>query len=102
MKNFTKFVADPGLSPPATPPRPPPLRHRSATGPGRAAVRAGYGRRRIRCAHARAHEALEEASDALLTREAEAVLAEAGPTVTMAELVAGLFPDPIAPAEPPA
>ncbi|GLF99313.1 hypothetical protein SYYSPA8_33470 [Streptomyces yaizuensis] len=33
----------------------------------------------------------EEAADALLAREAEAVLAEGGPTVTMAELVADLF-----------
>ncbi|MCP9958701.1 type II toxin-antitoxin system Phd/YefM family antitoxin [Streptomyces sudanensis] len=36
-------------------------------------------------------EALEEAADAVLAREAEAVLAEGGPTVTMAELLADLF-----------
>lgn len=36
-------------------------------------------------------EALEEAADVLLAREAEAVLAEGGPTVTMAELLADLF-----------
>lgn len=36
-------------------------------------------------------EALEEAADLLLAREAEAVLAENGPTVTMAELLADLF-----------
>jgi prevent-host-death family protein len=36
-------------------------------------------------------DALEEAADLLLTREAEAVLAEGGPTVTMAELLADLF-----------
>ncbi|MER6913126.1 type II toxin-antitoxin system Phd/YefM family antitoxin [Streptomyces sp. NPDC000594] len=36
-------------------------------------------------------EALEEAADVLLAREAEAVLAEDGPTVTMAELLADLF-----------
>lgn len=36
-------------------------------------------------------EALEEAADAMLTREAEAVLAEDGPTVTMAELLTDLF-----------
>ncbi|AEW94463.1 MULTISPECIES: type II toxin-antitoxin system Phd/YefM family antitoxin [Streptomycetaceae] len=36
-------------------------------------------------------EALEEAADVLLAREAEAVLTEAGPTVTMTELLAGLF-----------
>ncbi|MFD3551437.1 type II toxin-antitoxin system Phd/YefM family antitoxin [Streptomyces goshikiensis] len=35
--------------------------------------------------------ALEEAADELLSREAEAVLAEGGPTVTMAELLADLF-----------
>ncbi|MFF4290420.1 type II toxin-antitoxin system Phd/YefM family antitoxin [Streptomyces sp. NPDC001633] len=35
--------------------------------------------------------ALEEAADMLLAREAEAVLAEGGPTVTMAELLADLF-----------
>ncbi|MFF4329592.1 type II toxin-antitoxin system Phd/YefM family antitoxin [Streptomyces sp. NPDC001591] len=35
--------------------------------------------------------ALEEAADELLAREAEAVLAEGGPTVTMAELPADLF-----------
>lgn len=35
--------------------------------------------------------ALEEAADELLAREAEAVLAEGGPTVTMAELLADLF-----------
>lgn len=39
-------------------------------------------------------EALEEAADVLLAREAEAVLAEGGPTVTMAELLADLFPNP--------
>ncbi|MFI9816277.1 type II toxin-antitoxin system Phd/YefM family antitoxin [Saccharothrix variisporea] len=37
--------------------------------------------------------ALEEAADELLAREAEAVLAEGGPTVTMAELLADLFED---------
>ncbi|MEU3279656.1 type II toxin-antitoxin system Phd/YefM family antitoxin [Streptomyces antibioticus] len=36
-------------------------------------------------------EALEEAADVLLAREAEAVLAEGGPTVSMAELLADLF-----------
>lgn len=36
-------------------------------------------------------EALEEAADALLAREAEAVLAEGGPTVTLAELLANLI-----------
>lgn len=36
-------------------------------------------------------EALEEAADLMLAREAEAVLAEGGPTVTMAELLADLF-----------
>ncbi len=36
-------------------------------------------------------EALEEAADVLLAREAEAVLAEGGSTVTMAELLADLF-----------
>ncbi|QCW77961.1 type II toxin-antitoxin system Phd/YefM family antitoxin [Streptomyces sp. S6] len=36
-------------------------------------------------------DALEEAADVLLAREAEAVLAESGPTVTMAELLADLF-----------
>lgn len=36
-------------------------------------------------------EALEEAADVMLAREAEAVLAENGPTVTMAELLADLF-----------
>ncbi|MFE3603848.1 type II toxin-antitoxin system Phd/YefM family antitoxin [Streptomyces sp. NPDC059096] len=36
-------------------------------------------------------DALEEAADLLLAREAEAVLAEDGPTVTMAELLADLF-----------
>ncbi|MFP8943516.1 type II toxin-antitoxin system Phd/YefM family antitoxin [Streptomyces fenghuangensis] len=36
-------------------------------------------------------QALEEAADALLAREAEAVLAEGGPTVTMAELPADLL-----------
>ncbi|MFF5716790.1 type II toxin-antitoxin system Phd/YefM family antitoxin [Streptomyces buecherae] len=36
-------------------------------------------------------EALEEAADAALARESEAALAEGGPTVTMAELLAGLF-----------
>jgi len=44
---------------------------------------------------ARAHladfNALEDAADELLAREAEAVLAEGGPTVTMAELLADLF-----------
>ncbi|WP_327362558.1 type II toxin-antitoxin system Phd/YefM family antitoxin [Streptomyces sp. NBC_01296] len=35
--------------------------------------------------------ALEDAADELLAREAEAVLAEEGPTVTMAELLADLF-----------
>lgn len=39
-------------------------------------------------------EALEEAADVLLTREAEAVLAEGGPTVTMTELLADLFAEP--------
>ncbi|MFI6980534.1 type II toxin-antitoxin system Phd/YefM family antitoxin [Embleya sp. NPDC050154] len=36
-------------------------------------------------------EALEAATDEMLAREAEAVLAEGGPTVTMAELLADLF-----------
>jgi prevent-host-death family protein len=36
-------------------------------------------------------EALEEAADVMLAREAETVLAEGGPTVTMAELLADLF-----------
>ncbi|MGW0575433.1 type II toxin-antitoxin system Phd/YefM family antitoxin [Streptomyces sp. NPDC002920] len=36
-------------------------------------------------------EALEAAADVMLAREAEAVLAENGPTVTMAELLADLF-----------
>ncbi|GAA1914953.1 hypothetical protein GCM10009716_25520 [Streptomyces sodiiphilus] len=36
-------------------------------------------------------EALEEAADVMLAREAEAILAEDGPTVTMAELLADLF-----------
>ncbi|MYW02204.1 type II toxin-antitoxin system Phd/YefM family antitoxin [Streptomyces sp. SID3343] len=36
-------------------------------------------------------DALEEAADALLARAAEAVLAEGGPIVTMAELPADLF-----------
>ncbi len=36
-------------------------------------------------------DALEEAADVLLAREAEAVLAEGGTTVTMAELLADLF-----------
>ncbi|QES48598.1 prevent-host-death protein [Streptomyces venezuelae] len=35
--------------------------------------------------------ALEEAADELLAREAEAVLADGEPTVTMAELLADLF-----------
>ncbi len=38
-------------------------------------------------------EALEQAADVLLAREAEAVLAEGGPTVSMAELLADLFAD---------
>ncbi|MET9290567.1 type II toxin-antitoxin system prevent-host-death family antitoxin [Streptomyces sp. NPDC003077] len=37
------------------------------------------------------HDALEEAADLLLAREAEAALAEGGATVTMAELLADLF-----------
>jgi PHD/YefM family antitoxin component YafN of YafNO toxin-antitoxin module len=36
-------------------------------------------------------EALEEAVDAMLAREAEEVLAEGGATVSMAELLADLF-----------
>ncbi len=36
-------------------------------------------------------EELEEAADVLLVHEAEAVLAEDGPTATMAELLADLF-----------
>ncbi|MFI6583484.1 type II toxin-antitoxin system Phd/YefM family antitoxin [Embleya sp. NPDC050493] len=36
-------------------------------------------------------DALEEAADELLAREAEGVLAEGGRTVTMAELLADLF-----------
>ncbi|MFE9612624.1 type II toxin-antitoxin system Phd/YefM family antitoxin [Streptomyces sp. NPDC006012] len=36
-------------------------------------------------------EALEAAADVMLAREAEAVLAQGGPTVTMAELLADLF-----------
>lgn len=39
-------------------------------------------------------EALEEAADLLLAREAEAVRAEDGPHVTMAELLADLFAEP--------
>ncbi|MFE7115195.1 type II toxin-antitoxin system Phd/YefM family antitoxin [Streptomyces sp. NPDC057654] len=35
--------------------------------------------------------ALEEAADVLLAREAEAALAQGGPTVSMAELLADLF-----------
>ncbi|MEU2789316.1 type II toxin-antitoxin system Phd/YefM family antitoxin [Streptomyces sp. NPDC007100] len=35
--------------------------------------------------------ALETAADVLLSREAEAILARGGPTVAMAELLAGLF-----------
>ncbi|MFF8913793.1 type II toxin-antitoxin system Phd/YefM family antitoxin [Streptomyces sp. NPDC015032] len=37
--------------------------------------------------------ALEEAADVLLAREAEAILAQDGPTVSMAELLADLFAD---------
>ncbi|MCC3767916.1 type II toxin-antitoxin system Phd/YefM family antitoxin [Streptomyces sp. UNOC14_S4] len=44
-------------------------------------------------------EALEEAADKLLAREAEAVLAEGGPTVTMAELLADLFAENRSPRE---
>jgi antitoxin (DNA-binding transcriptional repressor) of toxin-antitoxin stability system len=40
-------------------------------------------------------EALEEAADELLAREAEAVLADGGPTVTMAELPADLFTEQV-------
>lgn len=36
-------------------------------------------------------EALEEAADALLAREAEAALAEGGPVIGMAEMLASLF-----------
>jgi prevent-host-death family protein len=36
-------------------------------------------------------DALEAAADVMLAREAEEVLAEGGPTVTMAELLADLF-----------
>ncbi|MFF3273331.1 type II toxin-antitoxin system Phd/YefM family antitoxin [Streptomyces chrestomyceticus] len=36
-------------------------------------------------------DALEEAADVLLAKEAEAVLTEGGPTVSMAELLADLF-----------
>lgn len=36
-------------------------------------------------------EALEEAADVMLAREAEAVLAEGGTTVSMAQLLADLF-----------
>lgn len=36
-------------------------------------------------------EALEEAADVMLARDAEAVLAQGRPTVTMAELLADLF-----------
>ncbi|MGR8010134.1 type II toxin-antitoxin system Phd/YefM family antitoxin [Streptomyces hypolithicus] len=36
-------------------------------------------------------DALEQAADVLLAREAEAVLAQGGPTVTMAGLLADLF-----------
>lgn len=36
-------------------------------------------------------EALEDAADVMLAREAEEVLAEGGPTVSMAELLADLF-----------
>ncbi|MEV1006704.1 type II toxin-antitoxin system prevent-host-death family antitoxin [Streptomyces sp. NPDC049881] len=38
-------------------------------------------------------DAAEEAADLLLSREAEAELAAGEPTVSMAELVAGLFPE---------
>ncbi|WP_424644343.1 type II toxin-antitoxin system Phd/YefM family antitoxin [Embleya sp. AB8] len=38
-----------------------------------------------------AYEALEEAADEALARAAEAVLAEGGPTVSMAELLVDLF-----------
>jgi prevent-host-death family protein len=38
-------------------------------------------------------DALEAAADELLAREAEAVLNEGGPTVTMAELLADMFAD---------
>ena len=41
-----------------------------------------------------AFDALEEAADVLLARQAEAVLAQGGPTVTMAELLADLFAEP--------
>ena len=37
----------------------------------------------------------EEAADVVLAREAEAVLAEGGPTVTMAELLADLSTDQV-------
>ncbi|UCM88473.1 type II toxin-antitoxin system Phd/YefM family antitoxin [Streptomyces marincola] len=37
------------------------------------------------------YEALEEAADIVLAREAEAVLAAGGPTVPMAEVLADLF-----------
>lgn len=36
-------------------------------------------------------EALEEAADALLAREADAALAEGGPAIGMAEILASLF-----------
>ncbi|MER7153505.1 type II toxin-antitoxin system Phd/YefM family antitoxin [Streptomyces lydicus] len=39
-------------------------------------------------------DALEEAADVLLARQAEAALAQGGPTVTMAELLADLFAEP--------
>lgn len=39
-------------------------------------------------------EALEEAADVVLAHEAEAVLAEGGPTTAMAELLADLFAEP--------
>ncbi|MGW3569459.1 type II toxin-antitoxin system Phd/YefM family antitoxin [Streptomyces sp. NPDC000941] len=44
-------------------------------------------------------EALEEAADVLLAHEAAAVLAEGGPTTTMAELLADLFAEPTQGAE---
>lgn len=37
---------------------------------------------------------MDEAPDDLLAREAEAVLAEAGPTLTMAELLTSLWAEP--------
>ncbi|MEJ2857181.1 MULTISPECIES: hypothetical protein [unclassified Saccharothrix] len=66
-------------------PTPPGLDH-SCTAPGRDSATAREARTDLA-------EAWEESADLLLAREAEAVLAEGGPTVTMAELAAGPFAD---------